>query len=57
MKKIRFEEINIDQLEEYGNIPFYYDTTEKYELEKVNKNILICLSLILILSLLLLVKN
>lgn len=39
MEKIRFGEINIDQLEEYGNIPFYYDTTEKYELEKVNNGI------------------
>ena len=34
MEEIRYGEIGIDQLEEYGNIPFFYDTTEKYEIIK-----------------------
>ena len=34
MEKIRYSEISVEQLDEYGNIPFYYDTTQKYELER-----------------------
>ena len=39
MKKIKYSEIKLEQLEEYGNIPFYYDTTEKYELIKMNNGL------------------
>ena len=39
MEKIRYCEIGIDKLEEYGNIPFYYDTTKKYELIKINNGL------------------
>lgn len=39
MEKIRYSEIDVDQLEEYGNIPFYYDTTKKYELIKINNGL------------------
>ena len=39
MKKIKFCEIGVDKLEEYGNIPFYYETTEKYELIKINNGL------------------
>lgn len=39
MKKVKFGEINIDKLEEYDNIPFYYNTNQKYELKKVNNGL------------------
>lgn len=39
MDKIRYSEIGIDQLDEYGNIPFYYDTNKKYEIIKNNDEI------------------
>ena len=39
MENIRYCEIDVSQLEEYGNIPFYYDTTKKYELIKINNGL------------------
>ena len=39
MEKIKFCEIDIDKLEEYGNIPFYYDTNQKYEFKKVDNGL------------------
>ncbi|MBQ9267821.1 MAG: GNAT family N-acetyltransferase [Clostridia bacterium] len=35
MERIEYGEIGIDQLEEYGKIPFYYNTKQKYELKKI----------------------
>lgn len=39
MEEIRYSEIGIDKLDDYGNIPFFYDTTEKYEVTKINDEI------------------
>lgn len=39
MSKIRYKEIDINDLEEYGKIPFYYDTNKKYELKKVDRGL------------------
>ena len=39
MEKIKYGEINIEQLDEYGNIPFYYDTNQKYELIKIDNGL------------------
>ena len=39
MGKIRYSEIGVEQLDEYGNIPFSYDTTQKYELIKLNNGL------------------
>lgn len=36
---IEYKEISIDKLEEYGNIPFYYDTNQKYELKKIKNGL------------------
>ena len=36
---ITYKEIGKDRLKEYGEIPFYYDTTKKYELTKINNGI------------------
>ena len=39
MENIKYGEIGIDQLDEYGNIPFYYDTNKKYELIKIDNGL------------------
>lgn len=36
---IEYKEISIDKLEEYGNIPFCYDTKQKYELKKIENGL------------------
>ena len=36
---LKFDEIDIEKLEEYGNIPFYYDTNQKYENKKINNGL------------------
>ena len=36
---IKYKEIEVDKLEEYGNIPFYYDTNQKYELKKIENGL------------------
>ena len=39
MENIVYKEITIDQLDEYGNIPFYYKTTKRYKLKKINNGL------------------
>ncbi len=39
MEKIRYSEISVNQLDEYDNIPFYYETTKKYNLIKINNGL------------------
>jgi len=39
MERIKYKEICVEQLDEYGNIPFYYDTTQKYELKKIDNGL------------------
>ena len=39
MDKIRYAEIDIDLLNEYDKIPFYYETTKKYNLIKINNGL------------------
>ena len=34
---LNFCEIDINKLEEYDKIPFYYDTNKKYEIRKIDK--------------------
>ena len=47
MSKIIYEEIDKSQLTEYDKIPFYYDTTKRYELKKIDDGTLgICFQLI-----------
>lgn len=36
---IFYKEITLEQLEEYGSIPFYYKTNKKYELKKINNGL------------------
>lgn len=38
-EEIVYKELNIEKLEEYGNIPFYYKTTKRYELKKINNGL------------------
>ena len=38
MENIIYKEFSIEQLEEYGAIPFWYKTNKKYELKKVIRN-------------------
>ena len=33
---IRYEEIDVSKLEEYGNIPFCYTTNKKYEIKRID---------------------
>lgn len=33
---IRYEEIDVNKLEEYGNIPFGYTTNKKYEIKRID---------------------
>ena len=33
---ITYKEISLEQLEEYDKIPFWYETTKKYELKRIN---------------------
>ena len=39
MESIKYCEIETNKLEEYGNIPFYYDTNKKYEIKKLNNGL------------------
>lgn len=36
---IVYKELSLEQLDEYGNIPFYYKTNKKYELKKINNGL------------------
>lgn len=38
-EKIIYKKITLEELEEYGNIPFYYITNKKYELKKINNGL------------------
>ena len=39
MENIIYKEIPLEELDEYGNIPFYYKTSKKYELKKINNGL------------------
>ena len=39
MENIRYEELSINNLDEYDKIPFYYDTDKRYELIKINRGL------------------
>ena len=39
MEKFDFCEIGKDKLEEYGKIPFYYDTNKKYEIKRLKNGL------------------
>ena len=39
MENILYKEFDLESLEEYGNIPFFYRTNKKYELNKVNNGL------------------
>jgi len=39
MEKIVYKEIGIDSLDEYGNIDFFYRTTKRYDLNKINNGL------------------
>lgn len=39
MENIIYKEFSIEQLEEYGAIPFWYKTNKKYELKKVDRGL------------------
>ena len=38
-ENIVFKELSLDQLEEYGKIPFFYKTNKKYEIKKINNGL------------------
>lgn len=38
-ENIIYKEISLEELDEYGNIPFYYKTNKKYELKKINNGL------------------
>ena len=38
-EQIVYKELSTDQLEQYGKIPFYYKTSKKYELKKLNNGL------------------
>lgn len=39
MENFKFGEIGIDKLEEYGDIPFSYDTNQMYEIKKIDNGL------------------
>ena len=39
MQKIKYGEISVEQLDEYGSIPFYYDANQEYKLIKVDNGL------------------